>query len=183
MNSSYRKNIFIIISIAILAARICHARNNPTPPVEINFYPKSIGSTYDFKVKINEQVDYSIELRLYRKIPNNLFWLFENESVDDSIYLNEILRGPKKLPSGNWVEMGVPAKFRVTITNEENMIVFDEVVENIKTAPLYMGRYGFLAKKTLPKNLYKISIKYINGAAGLAPLYGKIVFAKAYHGK
>lgn len=183
MNFSYKKNKFIVVVIAIFAATICHARNEAKPPVEINFYPKNIGSTYTFQVEITEQANYSIELRLYRKMPSKLFGLFENESVEDSIYLNKILRGPEKTRSNNWIEMGMPAKFRVTIVNKENAIVFDEVVENIKTLPVYMGRYGLLAKKSLPQNLYKISIKYIHGAADLEPLHGKIVFAKAHHGK
>jgi hypothetical protein len=117
-------------------------------------------------------------------LPKKWSHFIDKESTEEEWRLGVILGSPRKTESGEWIEPGVPAKFRVQIIqNETGKHVLDEIVERPETDAAYMGRAATLATKNLPIGLYTISVEYISGAPELAPLYAQISFARAHHGK
>lgn len=164
---------------------IAKANGLDKPPVDIPFYPQKVGETYSFDVNVIEQLTYSIGVRFYLVLPNKWsHFLDKDESPEDARHLSEILGGARTTESGEWVEPGVPAKFRVQIVEKSSKAIFlDELISQPKTRATYMGRYAELVTKALPTGIYAIHIEYLYGARDLAPLHAKILFARAHHGK
>lgn len=154
------------------------------PPIELPFYPQKVGEVYAFDVNIVEQSTYSVDVSFYIKMPSKYSHLFDKESPEDAKRLFDILGGARKIGPREWIEPGVPAKFRIQIIRKmDGEFVLDELVDHPKTGITYMGRYAVLATKKLPPAQYSIRIEYLEGVSELAPLYAKILFARAHHGK
>ncbi|MCA3033074.1 MAG: DUF5625 family protein [bacterium] len=154
------------------------------PPIEIPFNTKKIGEKYTFEVNVVEQLTYAVDVRFYITLPNKWSHLFDKESPEENKQLFKILGGARKNESGEWVEPGVPIKFRVQILQGKTQeIILDKLVDHPGTAAAYMGRYATLAAKNLPAGVYTVRIEYLEGAAELASLHAKIWFARAHHGK
>lgn len=154
------------------------------PPFEMPFDTKKIGATYIFEVNVIEQLTYAVDVRYYVTLPNKWSHFFDKQSPEEHKHLFEILGGARKTESGEWVERGVPAKFRVQILQGKNQeIILDNLIDHPGTAATYMGRYATLVAKNLPAGLYTVRVDYLEGAAELAPLRAKILFARAHHGK
>lgn len=134
-------------------------------------------------MNIVEQLTYSVDVRFYINLPSKWSHYFDKEPPEEESRIGEILGGGKFV-NHDWVEFGVPAKFRVQIIQKANSkIILDESINRPRTSATYMGRYAVLATKTLPTGKYSIRIDYLDGGPELAPLYAKILFARAHHGK
>lgn len=154
------------------------------PPFEIPFNTKKIGETYTFEVNVVEQLTYVVDVHFYITLPSKWSHFFDKESPEESKQLFKVLGGARKTESGEWVEPGVPIKFRVQILQGKTQeIILDKLVDHPGTSAAYMGRYVTLATKNLPVGLYTVRIDYLEGAAELASLHSKIWFARAHHGK
>ncbi len=184
------KNFLYWLKICVLSPLLfgiftsANASDASKPPVPIPFQPSKVGEVYTFQVNVVEQLTYAVLVYFYLTLPNKWSHFFDNESPEDEKRLAAMLGGTRKAESGEWVEPGVPAKFRVQIMQSRNQkIVLDELVEQPKTGSSYMGRYATLTTKNLPPDLYTIRVEYVAGAPELAPLHAKILFARAHHGK
>ena len=177
-----KNNVLCSLLFGLVAS--ANAGDASKPPISIPFQLAKIGAVYTFQVHVIEQLTYAINIYFYLTLPNKWPHFLDNESPEEERRLGIILGGARKTESSKWIEPGVPAKFRVQIIqNETGKHVLDELVERLETNPAYMGRYATLATKNLPIGLYTISVEYIYGAPELAPLYAKISFARAHHGK
>ena len=171
----------IILSLTFISTSYGKDLNNP--PIEIPFSTQNVGQTYNFDVNIKQQQTYGINLNFYLKLPNRWSHFLDKESPEDARRISDILGSPK-LVNHQWVEPGVPAKFRVQIIQRPaNKVVLDQLINTPPTNAAYMGRHAILAEQELPKGTYNIRISYLEGSAALAPLQAKIIFSKAYHGK
>lgn len=154
------------------------------PPIDLLFTLNRVGQIYTFDVNITEQLTYSIDVRFHLTLPSKWAHFFDKESPADSIRIHEILGGSRKNELGEWIEPGVPAKFRIQIIQKTSKaVILDELIDRPKTSSTYMGRYATLATKNLPIGAYTIRIDYLEGAPELAPLHATILFARAHHGK
>jgi len=161
-----------------------YAEDFHKPPIELPFHPNKVGGAYAFNADVTEQLTYSVDIRFYIARPNKYSHFFDKDSPEDAKRLADILGGPRNVAMGEWVEPGVPAKFRVQIIQKtDNKPVLDELVDHPKTSATYAGRYTTLASKNLPIGAYTIRIEYLDGAPELAPLHARILFARAHHGK
>lgn len=173
------------MTMALLGLPSGAAESEPqTPPFEIPFNTKKIGETYTFEVNVVEQLTYAVDVRFYITLPNKWSYLFDKQSSEEHKELFKVLGGARKTEAGAWVELGVPAKFRVQILQSKNQeVILDNLIDHPGTAAAYMGRYATLATKNLPAGLYTVRVDYLEGSAELAPLHAKILFARAHHGK
>lgn len=155
------------------------------PPIELPFYPQKVGEIYTFDVNIVEQLTYLVGIRFYLILPNKWSHFFDKDpDPQEAKRFYEILGAPKNIAPGEWIESGVPAKFRVQIIKKESSkIVLDELVNHPKTRAHAYGRTADLVTQGLPEGYYSIRIEYLDGAPELAPLHAKILFTRAHHGK
>jgi len=171
-----------------------NAEDIKQPPVIVDFYPNKVGNVYTFDLSLETSrtvaitVNFYITLPLYLSKPGRSYFLwhfFDKESPEEARRLSDLLGSARKIMSGQWVESGVPAKFRVKIFQKTNeKLILDKIVDHPKTLSVYMGRYANLVDKyTLLPGVYTVRIEYLEGAPELAPLYGKILFSRAYTGK
>jgi len=155
------------------------------PPIELPFYPQKVGEIYSFDVNVVEQLTYLVGIRFYLIFPNKWSHFFDKDpDPQEAKRFYEILGAPKNIAPGEWIEPGVPAKFRVKIIKKENgNIILEELVNHPKTRAHAYGRTADLVTQGLPEGLYSIRIEYLEGAPEIAPLNAKILFARAHHGK
>lgn len=181
--SSVAHKFFIAVMAFLISSKV-GASDEKTPPIEVPFYPQKVGSVYIFDVNVVEQLTYAIDVRFYLKLPNKWSHFFDKDlDPQEAKKFYEILGGAR-LVNHEWVEPGVPAKFRVQIINKASKkIILNELISRPATSAAYMGRYAVLANANLPIGLYEIRLEYLEGASELWPLYAKIWFARAHHGK
>lgn len=180
----YLRKIFTLVLIFLGFVSSVSAGDVSNPPIKLPFYPQKVGETYLFDVNVVDQLTYSVDVRFYLTLPNKWSHFFDKEDPQEAKRLHEILGGAKNIAPGEWIEPGVPAKFRVQIIQKaNNKIVLDELINRPETSATYMGRYAVLASKNLPVGTYAIRVEYLEGAPELAPLHAKILFARAHHGK
>ena len=180
-----KRKFFALVLIFIGLVSGVSAGDVSKPPVELSFDPKKIGETYSFDVNVVEQLNYLVGIRFYLNLPNKWSHFFDKDpDPQEAKRFYEILGAPKKIASGEWVEAGVPAKFRVQIIQKESgKIVSDELISNPKTRAHAYGRTADLVTQGLQEGLYSIFVEYLDGAPELAPLHAKILFSRAHHGK
>lgn len=175
----------IVIFLVFCFCQHVNANALSTPPVELPFYPNKVGGTYAFDVNVVEPLTYSVNVRFYLTLPNKWSHFFDdNPDPQEAKRFYEILGGARNVAPGEWIETGIPAKFRVQIVNKaDGNVVVNEIIDHPKTAAIAYGRYASLVKKPLSIGVYSISIEYLEGSAELAHLTAKISFARAHHGK
>lgn len=155
------------------------------PPFEVPFYSDKVGLVYTFDVNIIKQLNYSVNIRYYIITPNKWSYLLDKEpKPQERQNLSEILGFSENLVSGEWIDFGVPAKFRVQILQKiNNSIVVDKIVNRPKTNSFFYGRIADLVTQKLPEGLYTIRIEYLEGVPELTPLHATFSIGKAHHGK
>jgi hypothetical protein len=160
------------------------AGESSTPPVVLEFFPQKVGHSYTLDVKTIEKSSYAITARFYLEKPKRSFWFSQKQTPEEAARLSHILGGLAKASSGEWVERGVPAQFRVRVfRGTDGKVIVDKLVSRPETNAAYMGRYSILASETLPAGHFKVQIDYLDGAPELASLYAVFMVAKAHHGK
>lgn len=161
------------------------ANKYAAPPLELPFIIKNVGTLNTFEVSISEGANYSVAL-LFCLIPTSKWTrLFgSSPTSEESRRFNELLGVAKKTPSGEWIESGVPASFRVKILNDDNNeIIVDKLINNPGTRAHAYGRIADLVKQELPAGIYSIRVEYLSGSSELVPLNVKVLFSKTHHGK
>ncbi len=160
-------------------------RNDPSKPrINLPFDLKKVGETYSFDVNLRGPLTCSLDVKFFIAAPNKWSRLLDkNRGIEEERRFYDLLGG-SKLINHEWIEPGVPAKFRVQfIQKEGNKVILDKIVDHPKTGESYMGRYTILAQDTLQAGTYTIRLDYLEGAPELAPLYAEIRFSRAYTGK
>lgn len=176
--------LFFVVLVFIGFAPTCGAHDIDEPPIELPFFPKKIGESYSFDVNLVEQLNYSVDVRFYLILPNKWLPFIERKPDPKEAQNFHKILGGGEFVNHEWIEHGVPAKFRVqVIRTQDNKIILDELVSNPKTLAFSYGRYAQLIRKSLAVGFYTIRLEYLEGAPELAPLHASILFGRANHGK
>lgn len=175
------KKILVCIWLALIGSG-ANAADVSNPPIELPFDPGKIGEEYSFDVDVTQRLTYLIGIRFHLVMPNK--WpVFDREPTSqEARRFYELLGAPQNIAPGEWIELGVPAKFKVRIIQDQNTI-FDDVINRPKTRAHSFGRTADLAHISLSAGRYTIRIEYLDGVPELAPLHAIILFARAHHGK
>ena len=185
--TKYSRVRFLFLAALAFAATTTWAEgvSPKRPPTFIPFDLARIPATYEMKVEVVDPTNYTVDVEFYITLPHEYsHFLDRRHTPEEARKISGLLGGGVDPVTGKWIMTGVPAKFRVTVSNyHQDKPILSELVDHPDTLATYMGRYAELVKLKLLPGIYIVKLEYAEGATALATLHAEILFAKAHHGK
>ena len=176
----------LVVALVATIATACAENVVPKrPPISVPMDLGRVPATYEITVEVVDPTTYTVDVRFYIALPNEYSHFLDSQPTpEEARKISRVLGGGVDPVTEKWIMTGVPAKFRVTISNYHGgKSILNEVVDHPDTLATYMGRYAELVKLKLLPGIYIVKLEYAEGATALATLHAEILFAKAHHGK
>jgi Domain of unknown function (DUF5625) len=173
MNKKTLPIFFALMSMFGLAA--CDDDKAPTVPVEIPFDMGKVEQTWSqvFTIKEKEPLTYTVDLTFSYERKKN-----KEDNIEESQKLYKLL-GLSYDAQNQPIYGGVPLTMQITVTRvRDQAVMLKQTTKNPKSFPGAGGRYARIGEIKLEPGVYKVDLRYLEGAPQLAKIPTTVFIAR-----